>query len=157
MSEELKATANNGTEAQKPAAPAAAAKPAAARPAVARPAAAPAKPAVNELKPKTVAAADLHAEMKRLHDEEGMDFLLNLTGEDWLEDGIGVVYQVENTENHKQACVKCVVSDRENPMIPSVSDLGTLPMCMNARCTTTTASSLPTILICAVCSCARIG
>ena len=123
MSEELKATANNGTEAQKPAAPAAAAKPAAARPAVARPAAAPAKPAVNELKPKTVAAADLHAEMKRLHDEEGMDFLLNLTGEDWLEDGIGVVYQGENTENHKQACVKCVVSDRENPMIPSVCDL----------------------------------
>lgn len=123
MSEELKATANNGTEAQKPAAPAAAAKPAAARPAVARPAAAPAKPAVNELKPKTVAAADLHAEMKRLHDEEGMDFLLNLTGEDWLEDGIGVVYQVENIENHKQACVKCVVSDRENPMIPSVCDL----------------------------------
>lgn len=123
MSEELKATANNGTEAQKPAAPAAAAKPAAARPAVARPAAAPAKPAVNELKPKTVAAADLHAEMKRLHDEEGMDFLLNLTGEDWLEDGIGVVYQVENTENHKQTCVKCVVSDRENPMIPSVCDL----------------------------------
>lgn len=123
MSEELKATANNGTEAQKPAAPAAAAKPAAARPAVARPAAAPAKPAVNELKPKTVAAADLHAEMKRLHDEEGMDFLLNLTGEDWLEDGIGVVYQVENTKNHKQACVKCVVSDRENPMIPSVCDL----------------------------------
>lgn len=123
MSEELKATANNGTEAQKPAAPAAAAKPAAARPAVARPAAAPAKPAVNELKPKTVAATDLHAEMKRLHDEEGMDFLLNLTGEDWLEDGIGVVYQVENIENHKQACVKCVVSDRENPMIPSVCDL----------------------------------
>lgn len=34
-----------------------------------------------------------------------------------------MVYQVENTENHKQACVKCVVEDRENPMIPSVSDL----------------------------------
>ena len=101
---------------QKPAAPAAA------RPAVARPAA-PAKPAVNELKPKTIEASALYAEMKRLHDEEGMDFLLNLTGEDWLEDGIGVVYQVENTENHKQACVKCVVADRENPMIPSVSDL----------------------------------
>ena len=113
MSEELNPTANQGAEAQKPAAPAAApaekpaapaaaAKPAA-RPAVARPAAAPAKPAVNELKPKTVSAADLHAEMKRLHDEEGMDFLLNLTGVDWMEEGIGVVYQVENTENHKQA------------------------------------------------------
>ena len=133
MSEELNPTANTGAAAQKPAAPAAApaekpaataaAKPAAARPAVARPAAAPAKPAVNELKPKTVAASELHAEMKRLHDQEGMDFLLNLTGEDWMEDGIGVVYQLENTDTHKQACVKCVVADRENPMIPSVSDL----------------------------------
>ena len=133
MSEELNPTANTGAAAQKPAAPAAApaekpaataaAKPAAARPAVARPAAAPAKPAVNELKPKTVAASELHAEMKRLHDQEGMDFLLNLTGEDWMEDGIGVVYQLENTDTHKQTCVKCVVADRENPMIPSVSDL----------------------------------
>ena len=123
MSEELNPTANQNAEAQKPAAPATAAAKPAARPAVARPAAAPAKPAVNELKPKTVSAADLHAEMKRLHDEEGMDFLLNLTGVDWMEEGIGVVYQVENTENHNQACVKCVVEDRENPIIPSVSDL----------------------------------
>lgn len=135
MSEELNPTAKEqGAEAQKPAVPAAAqaqqpaapaagTKPAVARPAAARPAAAPAKPAVNELKPTLIEAANLHAEMKRLHDEEGMDFLLNLVGEDWMEDGIGVVYQLENTINHKQACVKCVVMDRENPMIPSVSDL----------------------------------
>lgn len=135
MSEELNPTAKEqGAEAQKPAAPAAAqaqqpaapaagTKPAVARPAAARPAEAPAKPAVNELKPTLIEAANLHAEMKRLHDEEGMDFLLNLVGEDWMEDGIGVVYQLENTINHKQACVKCVVMDRENPMIPSVSDL----------------------------------
>lgn len=135
MSEELNPTAKEqGAEAQKPAAPAAAqaqqpaapaagTKPAVARPAAARPAAAPAKPAVNELKPTLIEAANLHAEMKRLHDEEGMDFLLNLVGEDWMEDGISVVYQLENTINHKQACVKCVVMDRENPMIPSVSDL----------------------------------
>ena len=122
MSEELNSTANQNAEAQKPTATAAAAKPAAARTAVARPAA-PAKPAVNELKAKTVPATELHAEMKRLHDEEGMDFLLHLTGVDWMEEGIGVVYQVENTENHQQACVKCVVEDRENPMIPSVCDL----------------------------------
>lgn len=124
MSEELNPTAKEqGAEAQQPAAPAAGTKPAVARPAAARPAAAPAKPAVNELKPILIEAANLHAEMKRLHDEEGMDFLLNLVGEDWMEDGIGVVYQLENTINHKQACVKCVVMDRENPMIPSVSDL----------------------------------
>lgn len=119
MSEELKPTANNGAEAQQTAAPAKSA--AAARPAV-KPAA-PAKPAVNELKPREVAPADLHAEMKRLHDEEGMDFLLNLVGEDWMEDGIGVVYQLENTKTGKQACVKCVAADRDNAYIPTVSDL----------------------------------
>ena len=116
MSEELKPTA---------AAPQAAAKPAAAapRPAAAAKPAAPAKPAVNELKPTVVEPAALRAEMVRLHDKEGMDFLLNLTGEDWMEEGLGVVYQLENTTNGKQACVKCVCPDRENPMLPSVCDL----------------------------------
>ena len=132
MSEELNPKATPGAEAQQPAAPAAApaekpaAPAAAAKPAVARPAAkpvAPAKPAVNELKPTEVAPADLHAEMKRLHDEKGMDFLLNLVGEDWQEDGLGVVYQLENTSTKEQACIKCVTTDRENPMIPSVTDL----------------------------------
>ncbi len=61
--------------------------------------------------------------MKRLHDEKGMDFLLNLVGEDWQEDGLGVVYQLENTSTKEQACIKCVTTDRENPMIPSVADL----------------------------------
>ena len=79
MSEELKHTA---------AAPQAAAKPAAVapRPAAAAKPAAPAKPAVNELKPTVVEPAALRAEMVRLHDKEGMDFLLNLTGEDWMEE-----------------------------------------------------------------------
>lgn len=123
MSEELNPTANQSAEGQKPATPAAAQPKVAARAAVARPATAPSKPAVNELKPTIVEPAKLHAEMKRLHDEEGMDFLLNLVGEDWMEDGLGVVYQLENTENKKQACIKCVTTNRENPMIPSVSDL----------------------------------
>lgn len=116
MSEELKPTA---------AAPQAAAKTAAAapRPVAAAKPAAPAKPAVNELKPTVVEPAALRAEMVRLHDKEGMDFLLNLTGEDWMEEGLGVVYQLENTTNGKQACVKCVCPDRENPMLPSVCDL----------------------------------
>ena len=117
MSVELKPAAN-AAQTQAPAAEAPA-RPAA-RPA-ARPVA-PAKPAVNELKPTLVAPADLHKEMKRLHDE-GMDFLLHLTGVDWMEDGLGVVYQLENTQTKEQACIKCVTTDRENPMIPSVSDL----------------------------------
>ena len=116
MSEEQKPTA---------AAPKAAAKPAAAapRPAVAAKPAAPAKPAVNELKPALVEPAALRAELERLRREEGMDFLLNLTGVDWMEEGLGAVYQLENTTNGKQAAVKAVCADRENPMLPSVCDL----------------------------------
>ena len=121
MSEELKSQANVEAKPATAAAPQAqpAAKPAA-RPAAP---AVPAKPAVNELKPKTVAPAELYAEMKRLHDQEGMDLLLNLTGVDWMEEGLGVVYQVESTATGKQACVKCVTTDRETPMLPSVSNL----------------------------------
>ena len=116
MSEEQKPTA---------AAPKAAAQPAAAapRPAAAAKPAAPAKPAVNELKPALVEPAALRAELERLRREEGMDFLLNLTGVDWMEEGIGAVYQLENTTNGKQAAVKAVCADRENPMLPSVCDL----------------------------------
>ena len=116
MSEEQKPTA---------AAPKAAAQPAAAapRPAAAAKPAAPAKPAVNELKPALVEPAALRAELERLRREEGMVFLLNLTGVDWMEEGLGAVYQLENTTNGKQAAVKAVCADRENPMLPSVCDL----------------------------------
>ena len=116
MSEEQKPTA---------AAPKAAAQPAAAapRPAAAAKPAAPAKPAVNELKPALVEPAALRAELERLRCEEGMDFLLKLTGVDWMEEGLGAVYQLENTTNGKQAAVKAVCADRENPMLPSVCDL----------------------------------
>lgn len=113
-----KATDATAAPAKPAAAPAAAAKPAA-RPAAP---AAPAKPAVNELKPRRVEADKLHEEMKRLHDE-GMDFLLNLVGVDREDDGLAVVYQVENTATGKSDCVECVVTDRENPQVLSVTDL----------------------------------
>lgn len=98
-----------------PARPAAAARPAAP--------ATPAQPAENELKPATLAPAELRAEMVRLREKEGMDFLVNLTGVDWMEEGLGVIYQLESTATHKQVCLKCVTTDRENPLLPSVSDL----------------------------------
>ena len=107
-------------EAQKPAAPAA--KPAAA----ARPAAAPEKPGVNEIKPRLVEAEGLHDEMKRLRDEEKMDFLELITGVDWMEDGLGCVYNLWSTETGKREYIKAVTSDRENPFLPSVSDLWTI-------------------------------
>lgn len=97
---------------------------AAPRPA-ARPAApaAPAAPAENQLDAKVVAPADLRKEMERLRAEEHMDFLENLTGLDWEEEGLGVIYQLESTETGKRVSLKSVCADRENPMLPSVSDL----------------------------------
>lgn len=97
---------------------------AAPRPA-ARPAApaAPAAPAKNQLDARVVAPADLRKEMERLRAEEHMDFLENLTGLDWEEEGLGVIYQLESTETGKRVSLKSVCADRENPMLPSVSDL----------------------------------
>ena len=97
---------------------------AAPRPA-ARPAApaAPAAPAKNQLDAKVVAPADLRKEMERLRAEEHMDFLETLTGLDWEEEGLGVIYQLESTETGKRVSLKSVCADRENPMLPSVSDL----------------------------------
>ena len=88
-----------------------------------RPAARPAAPAKTQLDAKVVAPADLRKEMERLRAEEHMDFLENLTGLDWEEEGLGVIYQLESTETGKRVSLKSVCADRENPMLPSVSDL----------------------------------
>lgn len=101
-------------------------KPAAEVPRAARPAttpAAPAKPAENLCDMKIVEPAALHDEMKRLHDEEKMDFLECLTGMDWEADGLGVIYHLESTVTGKRACIKTVTPDREHPLLPSVTDL----------------------------------
>ena len=110
------------TESVKPAAPTAAAKP---RPAAPKPVApaAPAVPAENLCDLQVVAPEALHAEMKRLHDEEQMDFLECLTGMDWEADGLGVIYHLESTVTGKRVCLKTVTTDRENPLLPSVTDL----------------------------------
>ena len=129
-----KAAAEPATPAAKPAtAPAAKAetadaKPAAAKPAAPRPAAAaapaaPAKPAENQLEAKEVAPEALRAELERLRKEEQMDFLENLVGMDWGEEGLGVIYQLESTVSGKRTALKSATTDRENPLLPSVSDL----------------------------------
>lgn len=104
------------TESVKPAAPTAAATP---RPVAPKPAA----PAENLCDLQVVAPEALHAEMKRLHDEEQMDFLECLTGMDWEADGLGVIYHLESTVTGKRVCLKTVTTDRENPLLPSVTDL----------------------------------
>ena len=70
-----------------------------------------------------IAPADLHQEMLRLRAEKGMDFLVNLTGMDWGEEGFGVVYQLESTQTGEQINIKAICADRENPTLPTVSDI----------------------------------
>lgn len=103
--------------------PAAAAAPKAAP---ARPAAPakPAEPAKNLCEPRFVAPELLRAEMERLRSEESMDFLENLVGMDWGEEGgLGVIYQLVSTTTGKQVALKTATTDRERPIVPSVSDL----------------------------------
>ena len=83
----------------------------------------PVAPAENLCDMKVVAPEQLHEEMKRLHDEEKMDFLECLTGMDWETDGLGVIYHLESTETGKRVCLKTATTDRENPLLPSVTDL----------------------------------
>lgn len=111
LTEKAVPAAKTATPAEKPVAP----KPAAQ--------AEPAAPAENLCQMKEVAPEKLHEEMKRLHDEEKMDFLECLTGMDWEADGLGVIYHLESTETGKRVCLKTVTTDRENPLLPSVTDL----------------------------------
>ena len=95
------------------------------KPAVAKPApkpAAPAVPAENEVKPIVVVPAELRAEMER-QNAEGMDFLECLTGVDWMEEGLGCIYTLTSTTTGKVVHIQTATLDRENPLLPSVSDL----------------------------------
>lgn len=72
---------------------------------------------------KLIEPQQLHAEMARLRKEEGMDFLVNLIGMDWGDEGLGVIYMLESTATGKEVALKTVAPDREEPYIDSVSDL----------------------------------
>ncbi len=82
---------------------------------------------------KYIKPQDLHAELKRLREVEKMDFLESLTGMDWgvpaegdapeMQRGLGVVYHLESTVTGKRMAVKTSTLDRENPSLPSVTDI----------------------------------
>lgn len=115
-------------EAPKPAAPAtprpaAAPRPTAApRPAAPRPAAKPAEPAKNEVKAEVVDAKELHGTLAKLK-EEGYTFLENLTGVDWGEEGMGVVYSLSKGDTFEMKHIKAVAENKEEPYLDTVCDL----------------------------------
>ena len=118
------ATETPKAEAPKAEAPKAEApKPATPRPAAApRPAAKPAAPAKNEVKAEVVDAKELHSTLAKLK-EEGYIFLENLTGVDWGEEGMGVVYSLSHGETFEMKHVKAVAENKEEPYLDTVCDL----------------------------------
>ena len=70
----------------------------------------------------TLPAARLHAVAARLK-EEGFDFLRSLTGMDWGEEGLGVVYHLESTRTGENLVLRTLTPDRENPVLDTVCDL----------------------------------
>ena len=72
-----------------------------------------------------IPADKLHATAKALHDdkEEPMDFLRDIVGMDWGEEGLGVLYLLESTHTGARIILKSVAADREKAFLPTVSDL----------------------------------
>ena len=103
-------------EAPKPSAPATP------RPAAPRPAAKPAAPAKNEVKAEVVDAKELHSTLAKLK-EEGYTFLENLTGVDWGEEGMGVVYSLSKGDTFEMKHIKAVAENKEEPYLDTVCDL----------------------------------
>ena len=71
-----------------------------------------------------VPADSLHkvAEALRYDKEDAMDYLREIVGMDWGET-LGALYYLESTTSHNRIVLRTETSDRENPMLPSVSDL----------------------------------
>ena len=77
----------------------------------------------NMINPVVVAPEELHDRLAALK-AEGYDFLECLTGCDWGEEGLGVVYSLtKSSTTFEMTHVKCVAADKENPTLPTVCDL----------------------------------
>ncbi|MBR5435870.1 MAG: NADH-quinone oxidoreductase subunit D [Muribaculaceae bacterium] len=66
--------------------------------------------------------AHWHALAAYLRDNERFDYLISIVGQDW-NDAFGCVYYLTNTFTRVILSVKVTTTDRENPMLHSVSDL----------------------------------
>ncbi|MBQ8888319.1 MAG: NADH-quinone oxidoreductase subunit D [Bacteroidaceae bacterium] len=70
----------------------------------------------------TIEPEKIHKALADLR-SEGYDFLRSLTGMDWGEEGLGVVYHLGKTTTGENTVVKTATLNREHPELPSVCDL----------------------------------
>ena len=80
--------------------------------------------------------------------KEPMDYLRDIVGMDWGEEGLGALYYLECTATGSRRVLKAVAADRENPFLPSVCHLWS---------SISSASASREIRTCAASSCARTG
>lgn len=73
----------------------------------------------------TIPADSLHELAFKLKNDPQLqfDFLRSLTGVDWMEEGLGVVYLLESTQYGYELTLRTMASDKENPELPSVCDI----------------------------------
>jgi NADH-quinone oxidoreductase subunit C/D len=73
----------------------------------------------------TVMPAQLRRLAAGLHEDDDMrfDYLRSLTGMDWGDGGLGVVYHLESTRHGHQIMMKTMASVAEYPEIPTVCDI----------------------------------
>ena len=55
--------------------------------------------------------------------ERGMDFLREIVGMDWGEEGLGAIYILENSNTRENSEIGVRTTEREKPQIPTVSDI----------------------------------
>ena len=70
----------------------------------------------------TIEPEKIHQELAELR-KAGYDFLRSLTGMDWGEEGLGVVYHLENANTGENKVIRTATTNRENPELPSVCDI----------------------------------
>lgn len=54
---------------------------------------------------------------------QGMDFLRELAGMDWGEEGLGAIYMLENSTTRERCNIAVRTTGREKPQLPTVSDI----------------------------------
>lgn len=65
---------------------------------------------------------EFRQEMLQLR-KEGMDFLRDIIGMDWEEEGLGAIYILESSSTHKVEEVSVRTTNREKPQLPTVCDI----------------------------------
>ena len=74
------------------------------------------------MNPTFIDTEKFRAQMEELR-RNGMDFLRDIIGMDWGEEGLGAIYTLENSSTHETCEVAVRCTSRETPTIASVYDL----------------------------------